>query len=167
MNAAEPLSSRITAPSRPPRLYYVHPLMLAETSAWDALLQHASSLGFDTVLTAPLFARAPGGSVFVTSDATRVDPAYGLGDALETGMTKLCDLAAGHGLRVMVDLVIDRQAEDGKDPSPVLADPRLSPNDRGSRLSRPSDAEAAHRLGETWRGDDGPCRNIGLSMPRP
>lgn len=152
MNAAEPLSSRITTPSRPPRLYYVHPLMFSDAGAWDALFRHASSLGFDTVLTAPLFARAAGGSVFVARDATRIDPAYGLGEELEAGLKRLSELAAAHGLRLMMDLVIDREAADDTDPSPVLADPRLSPNDRGSRLRGQTDVDAAHRLEETWRG---------------
>ncbi len=151
MNAAEPLPSRITTPSRAPKLYYVHPLMLGDRNAWDGLFRHATNLGFDTVLTAPLLARLSGGSVFVAHDTERLDPAYGLGENLQTGLRTLSDLASAHGLRLMIDLVIDREAGGQDAASSVLADPRLSPNDRDSRHAAAGDPQAAEHMRTAWQ----------------
>ncbi|WP_165218880.1 alpha-1,4-glucan--maltose-1-phosphate maltosyltransferase [Affinirhizobium pseudoryzae] len=150
MNVAEPLPSRITTPSPAPRLYYVHPLMLGDGTAWEGMFRHASDLGFDTVLTAPLVARPTGGSVFVARDADRLDPAYGLGEDVDAGLRRLCEMAKAHGLRLMVDLVLDREAVDEDAPSSVLADPRLSPNDRSSRQVMAEDAGTADRMLAAW-----------------
>ncbi len=79
--------------TQPPRIYYIHPLLVGGLDQWRGLFDHARSLGFDTVLTAPLYPRGEGASVFVSRSQDRLDPAYGLGDDLERGMLSLADAA--------------------------------------------------------------------------
>ena len=66
-----------------PRIYYVHPLLVGALDAWDETFDHAAELGFDAVLTAPLFAPGRGGSIFLPHDMERLHPALGDGDAVE------------------------------------------------------------------------------------
>jgi starch synthase (maltosyl-transferring) len=118
-----------------PRIYYVHPLLLRGTEAWRALFEHVKGLGFDTVLTAPLWQRAPGASVFVTDDPDHLDPHLGVGEKLEDGLRTLSALAETCGLKLMLDLVIDRTAKDGGPIQGAVADPRIHPQDAcGHRL---------------------------------
>jgi starch synthase (maltosyl-transferring) len=120
-----------------PRIYYVHPLLAGQVDAWDKTFDHAAELGFDTVLTAPLFAPGRGGSVFLTGDADRLHPALGGGDA-STEIARLVEKARARGLSLMLDLVADRVAADsriardlGLDASDMdILDPRLDPADR-------------------------------------
>ncbi|MBT9370937.1 maltotransferase domain-containing protein [Rhizobium sp. CSW-27] len=128
-----------------PRLYYLHPLLLRGEQAWAAAFRHARNLGFDTVLCAPPTARSEGASVFVARDPDRLDPLLGFGEDLDTGLQRLAALAGTHGLSLMVDLVVDRQALAGSQAEPVLADPRQPPDEAGSRkLALDDDALAQH-----------------------
>lgn len=135
-----------------PRIYFVHPLALRGEDAWEAVFKHAANLGFDTVLTAPLAVRAPGASVFVTVDPDRLAPELGLGEALEEGLSRLCTLARRHGITLMMDLVIDRQAiADGDTQISPPADPRLSPDRAGSRPIPLDDTAALRQHDSAWR----------------
>ncbi|MGN7293457.1 maltotransferase domain-containing protein [Rhizobium sp. SAFR-030] len=133
-----------------PRIYYIHPLLLTDPAAWNAVFQHARGLGFDTILSAPLFPRAVNTSVFVASSLDRLDPAYGLGDDLEEGLRRLVGMADEHGLSLMLDLVVDRLAvAEGQTNGPA-ADPRLSPHDANSRRVNADDPGALEAHLNTW-----------------
>ena len=122
--------------TQPPRIYYIHPLLVGGLDQWRVLFDHARSLGFDTVLTAPLYPRSEGASVFVSRSQDRLDPAYGLGDDLERGMLSLADAARAAGVRLMMDFVVDRIAEE-TDGARQALDPRIPPLLSGSRLLAP------------------------------
>ncbi|WP_230532776.1 alpha-1,4-glucan--maltose-1-phosphate maltosyltransferase [Microvirga roseola] len=123
--------------SAAPRIYYVHPLLAGRPDSWDPLLDHAAGLGFDTILTAPLFAPGRGGSIFLPQDMDRLHPALGGGWAADE-VGRLAEKARSRGLALMLDLLADRVAADsrfaqelGLGPSQTdIFDPRRDPSDR-------------------------------------
>jgi starch synthase (maltosyl-transferring) len=135
-------------PAVPPRIYYVNPLMLQGLDDWREAFDHARDLGLDTVLTAPLFEAAANASIFVTGRYDRLDPRLGLGEDVADGMGRLCEAARDAGVRLMIDLVVDRIAPEAGEQGPVVADPRKPPI---VSMSRPIDlAQASDHL-ERWR----------------
>lgn len=118
-----------TKARKAPRIYYIHPLLLRGVEGWKEAFRHAKSLGFDTVLTAPLTQRGYGASVFVTGDADRTDPALGLCESNVDAARLLAELARGEGLELMLDLALDRRAAFPSSTShAALADPRIAPD---------------------------------------
>ncbi len=124
---AAPLSGKAS------RIYYVHPLEVKGMEGWKAIFSHAKNLGFDTVLSAPLAQRAAGASIFVTADFERLDPVLGLGEDVAAGLGMLVESAREHGLALMLDLVVDREAMPMQDDQAALADPRIHPLVANSR----------------------------------
>jgi starch synthase (maltosyl-transferring) len=133
MNTRPKLDQRISLSQLPPQIYYVHPLMLKGLDAWREVFAHARDLGFDTVLSAPLYERAAGGSVFVTRDFEKLDPALGLGEDAVPGISALVAAAKQYDIKLMLDLPLDRVARDESHPAPVTADPRVPPQRQASR----------------------------------
>ncbi|MBL0407374.1 DUF3416 domain-containing protein [Microvirga aerilata] len=128
------------APDRaPPRIYYVHPLLIGSPDAWDEIFDHAAGLGFDTILMAPPFDPGHGGSVFLPQDMERLHPALGGGEAVD-GIAHLVDQARARNLALALDVVVDRVAAEsafarelGLAPSNSgFLDPRQDPADRGA-----------------------------------
>ncbi|MGY5811323.1 maltotransferase domain-containing protein [Rhizobium sp. LEGMi198b] len=119
-------------PSTPPQIYYVNPLLLRGIDAWREVFNHAKNIGFDTVLTAPLFERG-GDSVFAPRNFENLDPEFSLGTSLVDGLRALTLAARERGMALMMDLVLDRKARDASEDTRPL-DPRLSPLDARSSL---------------------------------
>ncbi|MDK4742357.1 DUF3416 domain-containing protein [Rhizobium sp. CNPSo 3464] len=119
-------------PSTPPQIYYVNPLLLRGIDAWREVFNHAKNIGFDTVLTAPLFERG-GDSVFAARNFENLDPEFSLGTSLVDGLRALTLAARERGMALMMDLVLDRKARDASEDTRPL-DPRLSPLDARSSL---------------------------------
>ncbi len=124
-----------------PRIYYVHPLVAGPLERWNELLDHAAELGFDTVLTAPPFLPGHGQSVFLPKDMDQLHPALGGGNADEA-LARLVDEARQRGLRLMVDMVVDRVARDSRfaidsglaNAGVDVLDPRRDPAEREGLL---------------------------------
>ncbi|MBP1842384.1 starch synthase (maltosyl-transferring) [Rhizobium petrolearium] len=147
MNTRPQFASRTSLSQLPPQIYYVHPLMLKGLDAWREVFAHAKDLGFDTVLTAPLFARGRNASIFVTRNFDRLDPELELGTSVEDGFKALIEVARAQDLKLMLDLVIDRVADD-EHARPIAADPRAVPQES---LSRRIDFLSETRHIEDWR----------------
>jgi starch synthase (maltosyl-transferring) len=169
---AQSFAEPATDTKNPPRIYYVHPLDLRGPEAWTEAFAHASALGFDTVLTAPPFAREKGTSVFVTSDFEQLDPALGLGTDAPAGLSALVDAARKHGLSVMLDLVTDLgPGSDTSSSGPV--DPRIPPTIAGSASHSghgltPGNVEAwAERIGHLAGAGIAGFRCLGLASANP
>ena len=141
-------ASRLT---HPPRIYYVHPLQLNGIEAWQAVFRHASGLGFDTILSAPLFERSGHTSVFVTRDPDRIDPGFGLGESVKDVLKTLTTAAAEHGLSLMLDLVIDRVARQDSGSASIVSDPRIGPDESCSTSIELPPNDETYRHLETWR----------------
>lgn len=133
MNTRPQFASHTSLTQVPPQIYYVHPLMLRGLEAWKEAFAHARDLGFDTVMSAPLFERGENASVFVTKDFNRLDPQLGLGENIEEAIKALVRAAGESKVRLMLDLVIDRVATDVAHRGPVIADPRRKPQESESR----------------------------------
>lgn len=58
-----------------PEFYYFHPLLAGPRMSWPGQLQRCRDMGFDCVLTAPLFAPGTAGDLFLTGDHERPHPA--------------------------------------------------------------------------------------------
>jgi len=119
-----------TAP-KPPRIYYVHPLMLGGIEAWNEIFDHAAGLSFDAVLTAPPFLTFPGDSIFVSRDFDRLTPTLDALGGAQQGLAALATSAKRRGLTLMMDLVIDRASREDARHADVV-DPRISPEARHS-----------------------------------
>ena len=148
MNTRPEFATRSSLTQVPPQIYYVHPLMLKGIDAWREVFAHVRDLGFDTVLSAPLFLRGQNASVFVTRNFDELDPIYGLGSSLDEGIRSLVAAASEHGIKLMLDLVIDRVAVEPGHASPAVADPRIAPIES---CSRRIDFMSEARHIEDWR----------------
>ena len=138
---ALPRSSQVAriegADHAPPRIYYVHPLLIGPVDSWNEIFDHAAGLGFDTILMAPPFEPGHGGSIFLPRDMERLHPALGRERALD-GIARLADMARARKLALALDVVADRVAADsafarslGLAPSGSdILDPRQDPADR-------------------------------------
>ena len=133
----------------PPRIYYIHPLQLRGMEAWDAAFAHAATLGFDTVLSAPLFEKGDATSLFVTASFEKLNPGLGLGDSVERGVSSLVDAAERHGLSLMLDIVVGREADREPDAGAPV-DPRISPTVSGSRAVSTENEASQSALIATW-----------------
>lgn len=105
---------------QPMRIYYVHPLIAGSLSGgadgpsegWKSICERAKALGFDTLMSAPLWEPDPGGNPFVTGNPDRAHTALHRDGDLPAVITTLARLCADHGLALMIDLVLDRVAAD-------------------------------------------------------
>ncbi|MBB6507533.1 starch synthase (maltosyl-transferring) [Rhizobium soli] len=148
MNTRPQFASSTPLSKLPPQIYYVHPLMLKGLQDWRQVFAHAKDLGFDTVLSAPLFARGADTSIFVSGDLDRLDPALGLGESVDDGVKALTGAAKEHGIKLMLDIAIDRIADASNQGSAVVFDPRRSPQESGSRTI---DITHETQLLDDWR----------------
>ncbi len=151
MNSLIRFDAPVSRVTQSPRIYYVHPLQLNGIASWRETFRHASSLGFNTVLTAPIFQRGKQTSVFVSSDFDRIDPTLGLGEDVAEVSGALAAAAAEHGLSLMLDLVIDRVATDDRGGRHIAADPRTAPEQSCSQSIDLSPSDQTFRYLEEWR----------------
>lgn len=133
MNTRPQFASRIPLTDLPPQIYYVHPLALHGMEDWKEAFAHARDLGFDTVLSGPLYQRGDASAIFTTQSFERLDPALGLGDDPEEAIAALAAIAKKHKLKFMLDLVVDQIAMERPDTLRRAADPRLKPQQMGAR----------------------------------
>jgi starch synthase (maltosyl-transferring) len=91
------------------RIYHLHPLLAGRPDRWGRHLARVADMGFSHVLLAPPFLPGQTGNVFVPADYDRLHPALGDGDAT-AALAAVADAASAQGLRVLLDVVIDRVA---------------------------------------------------------
>jgi starch synthase (maltosyl-transferring) len=111
------------APRAPMAIYYVHPLLAGPLGGWGPLLDRAAAMGFDHVMSAPVFAAGPDGDLFGHADARRLDPRLGVGDALPA-IRALAAACADRGLALLLDAPLDRVAGPVPSAAPATLDPR-------------------------------------------
>ena len=79
-----------------PKIYYFHPLIAGPRNSWVQHLRRCRELGFDFVLTAPLFAPGEFGDVFLTADHERVHPAIGTTLDVDAFAAEFADACGQH-----------------------------------------------------------------------
>jgi len=115
-----------TVPDSRARIYYVNPLLLDGRDGWNEAFDHARSLGFNIVMSAPLFKRRDGGSVFAPEDCDQTDPSLGLPQEPAEALFELVAAGAARDIKLMLDLALVPGIETSTASSRAL-DPRRSP----------------------------------------
>jgi starch synthase (maltosyl-transferring) len=136
--------SAATGSASSTRIYHFHPILAGRLADWPRWFEHAARLGFTDVLLVPPFAPGVTGDPFLTADHDRLHPA--LGGAAETGLRSAGQAAHGAGVRLLLDVVLDRVAAEHPmasrppgafcRPVPAVADPRVPPGDRAAARLR-------------------------------
>ena len=135
-----------------PRIYNLFPLLVGEVEAWQGHLPRIAAMGFDWVYLNPFHSPGFSGSLYAVKDYYEINPLFRGGSPAPAaeilrGFTRA---AADHGLKCMMDLVINHTAKD----SVLVADhPQwFARDDRGDLVS-PSAIDADQPGGMVRWGD--------------
>jgi starch synthase (maltosyl-transferring) len=156
-------TTRKTAGFPAPKIYYLHPLLAGPLADWKPHIARARGMGFTHLATAPLFAPGGTGDIFLTADHEAVHPALGVDAPADEAIADLAQTCARHELRLILDIVVDRVANEGslansprpwfrsarlvEDPAP---DPRATPAPANAVYARFDDPAAAEELTAWW-----------------
>ncbi len=94
------------------KIYHLHPLVAGKLTDWPAHFARCRTMGFNVVCLAPPFAPGPSGDIFVTADHEALHPTLDWPGSADEGLAHITHTAADHGLRVWLDLPLDRVAAD-------------------------------------------------------
>lgn len=97
-----------------PRIYNLFPLLAGSTRAWAGHLPRIAGMGFDWVFLNPIHYPGFSGSLYAVKDPYRLHDLF-QGDSRESPaalVRRFVKEARGHGLRVMLDLVVNHTAKD-------------------------------------------------------
>jgi starch synthase (maltosyl-transferring) len=97
-----------------PRIYNLFPLLAGPIDRWAEHLPRIAGMGFDWIYLNPIEYPGFSGSLYAVKDPTELHPLV-RGDSTapaEDLVRRFTDAAAGHGLKVMADLVINHTAKD-------------------------------------------------------
>ena len=97
-----------------PRIYYLHP---QNVGGKPDIARHIT-LGcrdWASTISASVPSSSPGGGdPFLISDLDRADPRLGIAGSPENAVREIAALCRGQGLRLFLDIVLDRLAADGQ-----------------------------------------------------
>ena len=157
------MAARKTAGVAARKIYYLHPLLAGPLSGWEPHIERCRRMGFDHLATAPLFLPGGSGDVFLTADPEAVHPALGRDAPVDQVVAGLAETCSRHGLKLILDIVVDRAASDGPlaasprpwfrsarlaaDPAP---DPRTSPAPANAVYARFEDPAVAEEITAWW-----------------
>ena len=145
------------------RIYYVHPLLAGAVTEWGAELDRCAAMGFDHVLVAPILATGRSDDLFLSGDPRQPNAALGWQGSATSALAHAAAMCRERGLRLLMDLVIDRIAEESPlraahpalfETADVLAalDPRRPRGGWGAVRAQWNDPGAAAALAEMWAG---------------
>jgi starch synthase (maltosyl-transferring) len=156
-------AARKVARSPALKIYYVHPLLAGPLSSWGPHMERCRRMGFDHLATAPLFAPGGSGDIFLTADHEAIHPALGVDGPADQAVAGLAEACARHGLGLILDIMVDRVANEGslansprpwfrgtrlaQDPAP---DPRAAPAPANAVYARFDEPAAAEELTAWW-----------------
>ncbi len=114
LRASAPENRNQTTVKQGPRIYNLFPLLAGSGRDWEALLPRIADLGFTWVFLNPFHYPGFSGSLYAVKDYYRLHPMFQghrskTPDALPGEFLRQ---AEGHGLAVMMDLVINHTAKD-------------------------------------------------------
>src|SRR5436309_10777427 len=98
------------------RIYNLFPTLAGPIAGWTAELPRIAAMAFNAVYINPFHYPGFSGSLYAVKDYYRLNPRFrgkakGPDDALLRGFT---DKARGHGLRIIMDLVVNHTAKDSE-----------------------------------------------------
>jgi starch synthase (maltosyl-transferring) len=97
-----------------PRIYNLFPLLAGPMTDWAEHLPRIAAMNFDWVYLNPFHYPGFSGSLYAIQDFDRLHPvvADGADEPWDDRLAAFCSAAREHGIRVMVDLVINHAAKD-------------------------------------------------------
>ena len=96
-----------------PRIYNLFPLLAGPIRSWESHLPKIAAMGFDWVYLNPFHYPGFSGSLYAVKDYDRLHPALAeTGDDPEALLRRFVQQARDHGLKVMMDLVINHTSKD-------------------------------------------------------
>ena len=98
-------------------IYNLFPLLVGKLSDWESHVERAAAMGFDWILVNPIQKLGRSGSLYSIADYFQINPRFvDLDSPLspEDQVRAAVRAANRHGLRVMVDLVINHCAIDSE-----------------------------------------------------
>jgi starch synthase (maltosyl-transferring) len=119
-------------------------------------------MGFDTVLTAPLFAPGVASDIFLTADHERTHPIVGAAPNVDQDVQVFAELCRAHHLNLYLHVVLGRVATDARlatehpdwfraaKPSEPAIDPRAPMPEPNACHGRFDDPSATKQLAEWW-----------------
>jgi starch synthase (maltosyl-transferring) len=99
---------------RSPRIYNLFPLLVGPTREWCKQVPRIASMGFNWIYVNPFHFPGFSGSLYAVKDYYRLNPMF-RGSSYENDddlLRDFLDTCSTHGLRVMMDLVINHTARD-------------------------------------------------------
>jgi starch synthase (maltosyl-transferring) len=97
-----------------PKIYYFHPLLAGPLGLWTPHVRRIREMGFDHVLTAPVFAPGSLGDIFLTADHERPHPNVSTSLNADSVLEEFARTCRQQGLQLLVDVVLGRMATDAK-----------------------------------------------------
>jgi starch synthase (maltosyl-transferring) len=137
-------------------------LLIGSLRAWNAHLDRAVELGFDHVLIAPPFLPGDDGDVRIVRDHRKLHPVFDTNDSATDVLRALADATRERGLRLLLDVTVDRFAADGPlylqhpewfhqfEPASARLDPRHAPRAANAVCVNFDNASAAEPAVEWW-----------------
>src|SRR5271166_4754967 len=97
------------------RIYNLFPTLAGTVRDWMAHLPRIAGMGFNAVYINPFHYPGFSGSLYAVKDYYRLNPRFG-GDGRDDDalLGALTDTARAHGLRVIMDLVINHTSKDSE-----------------------------------------------------
>jgi starch synthase (maltosyl-transferring) len=142
---------------RAPKLYYVHPLWIGALPDWSAPIERCRTFGFDHLCTAPLFAPGPAGDLFLTGDVEAAHPILDVPGPADDVIAQLASMCAAGGVRLVLDVALDRVDRGGRtanlEGAMFWASPPAAlhlPPDTAVAYARWDDAPIAEGLAKFW-----------------
>ena len=99
-----------------PRIYNLFPLLVGRVSDWTAELPRIAAMGFDWIYLNPFHQTGGSRSLYAVADPDRLDERFRDGDGVpdDEQIRRFCAAAAGRGLRIMTDLVVNHTADSAR-----------------------------------------------------
>jgi starch synthase (maltosyl-transferring) len=145
-----------------PKIYYVHPLLAGSLGSWQQHLRRVQEMGFDSILTAPLFAPGASGDLFLAGDHELAHAVMGTSLPADQAVGELAEACRRENLQLFLDVLLGRIAPDAKlaasspewfqavAPVQQRVDPRGSLTVADAAYARFDDPTAALLLAEWW-----------------
>jgi starch synthase (maltosyl-transferring) len=108
------ISPRDNATGQSPRIYNLHPLLAGQIDRWQEHLPRVAAMGFDWVYVNAFWEPGASRSIYAVRNPYELHllvRGEARGDASELTADFFRN-AAGHGLKVMVDLIVPHAARD-------------------------------------------------------
>ncbi len=152
---SRPVTTEVTAASRAEglRIYNLFPLLTGAVSQWRAELPRIAAMEFNAVFVNPFHEAGFSGSLYAVKDYYRLNPLFRDGPGAASDDAILAGFAAdgaGHGLRTIMDLVLNHTARDSR---LVALHPDWFAREPGGDLRSPSAIDPADATNVTVWGD--------------